>query len=187
MWHFRRPLAPQDPFRVAVVFDQLFVFRLLQLFGDRQPLAHVDRLAVGGVAVGFPEVDVGRFGRLIEPPGDGADGVGERAIDQHHFAGGILNRGDAGQDVASHARGAVEGAVFVNVAVVSGWVTDLRVVGVGTNRFGFAVLEKARAFAPHEVDIPFDVTIGDVGLAVNLQCILETDEIEIRKHGTGIG
>ena len=86
----------------------------------------------------------------------------------HDFAGGEASGFDAREEIAGDALGTVEGAMFEDVAVVRGRVANLRVIGIAAQRFGVAVLEEARARAPHEVHVSFDVAVGDISLTVDL-------------------
>src|SRR5262249_61316900 len=81
----------------------------------------------------------------------------------------------------------IERAMLENITVIRRRVANLRVIGIAPQRFGVAILEKARAGSPEKIDVSFDVAIGDVSLAVDLQRILEAVEIQVAKDGAGIG
>lgn len=98
-WGWGGPVvAAEDVGGVAVVGDGFGILGLLELARGGEAAGGVEGLVVGGVAVEFPEVDVGgvddgvagggAFGS-IEFPGDGAYGVGrDRAVDECYFAVG---------------------------------------------------------------------------------------------------
>ena len=48
-----------------------------------------------------------------------------------------------------------------------------------------AVVEEAGAGAPHEIDVAFDVAVADVGLAVDLERVLEAVEIDVGEDEHG--
>lgn len=63
---------------------------------------------------------------------------------------------------------------MVNEAVIALGIADLGEVGLGSQAFALAVFEEGGAVAPHEIDVAFYIGITDVGLAVDLQGVLET-------------
>lgn len=83
----RIPSVAEDEARVAVVGNDHCIFGWLKLTGGGEALAHIDGLAVGGMAAEFPKVDIGRVDDIIgaagipvELPRDGADKECNRTI-----------------------------------------------------------------------------------------------------------
>ena len=133
------PIVAEHESRIAVVLDGRRVVRLFELARAGQSPTDVDGLAVGGVAVEFPEMDLGRIGGgARERPWNchataPTAGLSTQSSSTTSLAGNRLGA-NAREIVVLDVRRAVERTAQVDVAVIRVGIADLRVVGAGTER-----------------------------------------------------
>jgi hypothetical protein len=183
----RVPVVAQYPGGIRVMGDGLGVCFPGQASGDGESPGVVDGLAVRIAAVVFPEMHLGCFGGAVQMPPHGAHGMGQRAIEQNHLAGRETGLKNAGQDTIGDSRRPFKRAILINVAVVARGIADLRIHASAPQSSESAVLEEARAGAPHEVDVALDVAVAEVSLPVDLQGVLVAAQVNLGDDGMRVG
>ena len=146
-------------------------------------MARIDGRARKIGASVFPEMDVrrlsaGRAGR-IELPADWTYVRVHRVVDEHSLAEREAQRLDTAQIDGIVGRGGIAGEAIldVDIAVHRRVVAHHRVVP-GVQRLELRLLEERRAGAPGEVDVPFEVAVGDEPRHLQPQRVLEAQETD---------
>ena len=141
-------------------------------------MARVDQRADEVLAAVFKEAQTGR----ATGPGDKPAGRGEvraeHAIEENHFAVGKRSGVGAREHVVGHAVGGGHRALDKDEPVSAGRTAGLDVVAAA-QRARFTAVEIRDPAAPDEIDVAFDVAVGEINRAVDQQGILIAGEVAV--------